>query len=628
MKRVLIPMVTAIAILYAILVSYSSPIFHKAFPSAQAGTADLSTWNFTRDGPIPLGGEWECYDRQLLTPADFAGTGTQTPRLTGLIRLTAGRLNNPTLRLIRPKGIRTYRLVVKTDGVARNYGLRIGNVRMSSRVYVDGSLLGEMGSPAPDGRGYVQRGQSNVVYFRSSGTRTEILIQVANYEYPFYGTRYDLFFGLQNQISYAMIAAATSELTGGVLSFLLGFLYLCLFLMRKRDRGMLFAAFEFWSLAGMELTFGEKPLYLFWSSIPFEVFGKIQSIALVTLILFILAYAEAVRRDIFPSWFSRLTYAAGAVYCLLVLTTPNRVYVRLNGVCDIWLIGILLCLLIRLLRLRRRETVAILEAELRLNIWCVAALIASLANAFLYNFNWIPNMYIGSLAAMAFFLLSIGAIAFRIYKSNESMLQAEVALLQEQIKPHFIHNAINTIISFCYTDGARAAGLLTNFSKYLRLTFDSDRQSSFEPLGRELDRVRAYVQIEQARFGDCIRVRYDIDPELMEYEIPALIIQPLVENAIRHGLRPKPKGGLVTVAVHDVEGGMLIRVSDTGVGMPPELAERLRNRESIGHGVGLYSVIRRVDQWKGARLDIRSIPGRGTDITITVGPPGRTKLIG
>ena len=621
MKRVLIPTVVAIALLYAVLMSYSSPFFQKTFPSAEKGADDLSAWSFSRDGPVSLSGEWECYDGQLLPPADFTVTGTQAPRLTGYIRLTAGRLNNPTYRLIHPKGMRTFRLVLKTDGVARNYGLRIGNVRMSSRVYVDGGLLGQMGSPAPDGRSYVQRGQSDVVYFRSQGARTEILIQVANYEYPFYGTQYDLLFGLQGQITSAMVTSATSEVTGGVLAFLLGFLYFCLFLTRKKDRSMLFAAFEFWSIAGMELTFGEKPLYLFWPSAPFEIFGKIQALSLMTLILSIWAYAVLVRRDIFPVWFSRITYAAGSIYCLLVLVTPNRIYVSLNGICDVWLIGVLVCLLIRLMQLYRHGTASIVKVEIQLNIWCVVTLIVSLSNAFLYNFSWIPNSHIGSLAALAFFLLSIMAVAFRIYKSTESMQRAELALLQEQSKPHFIHNAINTIISFCYTDGERAARLLTDFSKYLRLTFDSDRQSSFEPLGREIDRVRAYVEIEQARFGDRIRVRYDIDAELPEREIPALIIQPLVENAIRHGLRPKPEGGLVTVTVHDTDGEMVIRVSDTGVGMPPELADRLRNRESIRRGVGLYSVIRRVDQWQGSRLDIRSIPGRGTDITITVGHP-------
>lgn len=139
--------------------------------------------------------------------------------------------------------------------------------------------------------------------------------------------------------------------------------------------------------------------------------------------------------------------------------------------------------------------------------------------------------------------------AMALVNSNKEAMNNELAFLQAQIKPHFLYNAINTIVSFCYTDSERAAKLLIDFSKYLRLVFDVDHKSAAVPLEREIELIRAYVEIEKARFGGLIDVRQDIDPELLSVEIPSFCIQPLVENAIKHGLLKKDSGGTVTVSV-------------------------------------------------------------------------------
>ena len=123
-----------------------------------------------------------------------------------------------------------------------------------------------------------------------------------------------------------------------------------------------------------------------------------------------------------------------------------------------------------------------------------------------------------------------------IISSHEEATKNELAFLQAQIKPQFLYNAINTVVSFCYTDSERAANLLVNFSKYLRLVFDVDHKSMMVPLEREIELIRAYVEIEKARFGELIHVEYDIDPALKHMEIPSFCIQPLVENSIKHGL--------------------------------------------------------------------------------------------
>lgn len=205
-----------------------------------------------------------------------------------------------------------------------------------------------------------------------------------------------------------------------------------------------------------------------------------------------------------------------------------------------------------------------------------------------------------------------------LMNSNEEAMNNELAFLQAQIKPHFLYNAINTMVSFCYTDSEKAAKLLVNFSKYLRLIFDIDHKSMRVPLEREIEVIKAYVEIEKARFGELINVEYDIDPELLSMEIPSFCIQPLVENAIKHGLCKKDAGGTVLISVKKSEGVIIIRVSDTGIGMSAEKLDKLRNIESANEGVGFFNVSRRIKGWRDAQIDIRSTEGEGTAVTIKI----------
>lgn len=205
-----------------------------------------------------------------------------------------------------------------------------------------------------------------------------------------------------------------------------------------------------------------------------------------------------------------------------------------------------------------------------------------------------------------------------IISSREEATKNELAFLQAQIKPHFLYNTINTIVSFCYTDSEKAAKLLINFSRYLRFIFDIDHKLMRVPLQREIEMIKTYVEIEKARFGELINVEYDIDPELLNMEMPSFCIQPLVENAIKHGLCKKACGGTVLISAKKNEGSVIINVSDTGVGMSAEKLDQLRNSESANEGVGFFNVSRRIKSCENARLDIQSTEGVGTTVTITV----------
>ncbi len=210
------------------------------------------------------------------------------------------------------------------------------------------------------------------------------------------------------------------------------------------------------------------------------------------------------------------------------------------------------------------------------------------------------------------------ATQLALKKAARDVIRAEVAFLQSQIKPHFFYNVLNTIVSLCYTDSQKAGNLLTEFSNYLRSSFDIKENLMFTSLQQELNLVKSYVVIEQARFGERLQVAYDIDASVLPCKIPPLIIQPLVENAVRHGLMGKESGGNIVIAAHREEDNVVIRVHDDGVGIPADILPDLLSSKQEGVGVGLQNINRRLLSCFGNSLLITSSSGNGTVVTITI----------
>ncbi|MFC5467396.1 ATP-binding protein [Cohnella suwonensis] len=201
-------------------------------------------------------------------------------------------------------------------------------------------------------------------------------------------------------------------------------------------------------------------------------------------------------------------------------------------------------------------------------------------------------------------------------------IRSEQAFHQAQIKPHFLYNALSGVISFCYTDGERAAYLLTMLSQYLRHILDMDRDTAFVPLQQELELIEAYVEIEKARFDDRFDFKLEVDEAVAYREIPSLCIQPFVENAIRHGLFEKDSG-TVTLRIVEGDGYLKVTVEDDGIGIPDDLAYRLANGDGPGGSIGIANIRKRLAASPGASLQIDSEVGRGTRVTLFLPATGR-----
>jgi len=203
----------------------------------------------------------------------------------------------------------------------------------------------------------------------------------------------------------------------------------------------------------------------------------------------------------------------------------------------------------------------------------------------------------------------------QLKKSVSQTIQAEMAFLQAQIKPHFLYNALNTIISFCWTDAERAGQLLLALSSYLRSSFNFNNMNQFSTLEKELEFVESYITIEKARFEEKLNCQYHIAVPLDTIMIPNLIIQPIVENAIKHGILPKKEGGTVIISIKQQNSSILITIQDDGIGISQDKLEHILTNPR-NKSVGLTNINLRLKRIYGHGIDIASQINVGTVVSI------------
>lgn len=197
----------------------------------------------------------------------------------------------------------------------------------------------------------------------------------------------------------------------------------------------------------------------------------------------------------------------------------------------------------------------------------------------------------------------------RARQAELANLQAQLTALRAQINPHFLFNSLNTIRYFVRTDADAARRLLLDLSDVLKSAMSSQ---DLIPLEKELALVEAYLNLEKARLGERLQTEIDVDSALLDRSVPSLFLQPLIENAVKHGIGSKVEGGVVALRVFKSEEQMVVEVSDNGVGLGAET-------EHEGHGIGLDNVSRRLRGHFGEEAKLEYLPVEvGTKIRLTL----------
>jgi two-component system, LytTR family, sensor kinase len=219
---------------------------------------------------------------------------------------------------------------------------------------------------------------------------------------------------------------------------------------------------------------------------------------------------------------------------------------------------------------------------------------------------------VGETAALVSAQIELSVVA----NQEERMTKAELLALRARISPHFIYNSLAAIASYIHSSPDEARVLLTEFAEFTRYAFRGER--AFVTLAEELHYVQKYLRLEQARFRDRLTVRVQVDPDVLQAVVPVLSLQPLVENAVKHGVEAKAGARTVAIVGRDRERDVELRVTDDGAGMREEIAIAALSGEA--GGLGLHNVDRRLRATFGEEygLEIDAAPGRGTTVVLAV----------
>ena len=236
-----------------------------------------------------------------------------------------------------------------------------------------------------------------------------------------------------------------------------------------------------------------------------------------------------------------------------------------------------------------------------------------------YHAYWSGLLFKGAFIIMLLVFLFLGAkqvvldhqASIKNIKLKEELEKNRITIMLSQIQPHFLYNSLTCVMDLCDSNPKQAKAAIADFADYLRGNLASLRNENLITFSTELAHIEKYLRLEQLRFQDELKVVYDI--RVQDFMLPALSVQPLVENAVKHGVGRKLGGGTVTVHTSEGENEYFIRISDDGVGfIEGEYAD-----ESDSH-VGIENTRKRLQMMLNAQLEIESIKGEGTRVCIRI----------
>lgn len=275
-----------------------------------------------------------------------------------------------------------------------------------------------------------------------------------------------------------------------------------------------------------------------------------------------------------------------------------------------WLIDPMILLIEILVVVHYRKNLSRFGTIVMLNFGLVSLLTTGLQSI------WypVPELLACTLALLLMFMLFYWEMSKNLVENERELMQSQMSLAISQIQPHFLYNTLSTIAELCRKDSAMAEEVTNRFALYLRGNLEHMGDSFPVEFSKELKHVQTYLWIEKIRFQEELQVVYDIQTE--DFIIPALTVQPLVENAVKHGMMGSENVCTITIRTKCVERGYQVIIEDDGCGFDPEQVKNDGRKH-----IGIESVRNRLRFMVGGILTVRSVIGKGTTVIIEI--PGK-----
>ncbi len=626
--RYLLVFMFVILLVITVSVLNISKLPDKKQPIAVNGVYELNDWDFDEDGQVKLNGEWEFYWNRLFCPEDFANGKVEQKDFTRVPGpWTKYKVNGKNLP---HEGFATFRLLVRSNSSRENMALKYRLVVSACKIWVDKKLVFECGNVSHDEKEHKDQITPQIIPV-SLGKSTEIIVQVSNYGYSDGG--FIVSFALGNIIQVFNARRRLEFMDVFIFSsiVIMGLYHLAWFLTFMEEKSTLIFGIICLMVAIRVLTMGEMLLY---SIIPITALcEKLATFTLAMSLMLMAMFIKSLFPEETPKAFVLYLQVISTLYCILLFLTPQNINASFYSVYEVLAIPCLpymYFILICSARNKRNGSVIALTAMSILLIVCINDVLTQLG--FLRIGYFIPQGFTMFIYVQAFMLASKFSNSFKTIKNlserlilifhlkaqkEEMLLKSELRTLQAQIKPHFLFNSLNMVIHVCRISPQKAIGLLTDLSNFLRCGFSFKNDDEFIDIEREILHVKSYISIEMARFQNRLNVIFDID-EGIECKVPPFILQPIVENAILHGLLPKIDGGILKISIKLLNKVVLIKIEDDGVGMSEECVDSILKEKNTKAGIGVANVNMRLKKIYGTGLKIESRQDQGTAVTMKI----------
>jgi sensor histidine kinase YesM len=586
--------------LILLLLTGCNSISNTPTPKAENGIVDLKKFNFDGRANTDLDGQWNFYWNKLIEYKDLKTT--QPDFLVSVPNTWSDEHD------LSGEGVATYTLKVATD-LPKGYpaALNIGTVSSSYKLFVNEKLVAAAGKIGQNGESEVGEYRPQTVVFNVPESEFFIIIQVSNFHYARGGIWQRISLGSADNIHRLQNITISKETFLMGTLFIIAFFYLAIFYLMRELRYTLY--FSLVCLFGLVTVDTVGQFIFINSSLNFNAVVCIWYSATTWLVFFLILFMHELYKSHFSTIITKIYLAVSLLYQTLFLFLPMKYYTRLADITNLTEIAALICIIIIIV-------IGAVKGHMDwiLNLLSMVVLLICYVHDILYWTNKIQSkvgeiFFIGAFIGL-FLQMVIQAKRIKEYFNNKAT--AELMLLQAQIKPHFLYNVINTVISISRYDAEKSRNLLIDFSQYLRRSFDFKNVDQMAFLRHEIELAKAYVAIEKARFGDRLEVIFDID-ENLDTKVPILVLQPLIENAVVHGVLPKTEGGRIIVTIKRNGSYLAFSIEDNGIGM--DLTAAKTDNSEDKSNIGILNIDSRLKRLYGRGLDIKSEIGRGTYVS-------------
>lgn len=606
-----------------IMVTNFAALDHEREVTAEKGYLDLSRYHFEEQGKLSLDGEWQFFHHRLIEPARFAALNESDLPDIYTTPPTVWNYYEIDGKPIPGFGYGTYRMIIK--GVTPDLPLALKILPQSTayELYIDDKLMAKNGVVATEKDGSAPGYRPYSVRFTPLSEEIVITVHISNYVFARGGLWDAPTLGTEEQIEDLDQSILHRDLFLQGCYVIMFLMFLAIFINRPSNRALLYFAILCVVTASRILIYGAHLIIQYTENFQFITFIEYASRYWFPLLLVLLLNEDLSGK--LPKkilvWLTVLVSAitvATAFLPIHVYTTFARLVMAYDFFIGLVILALLLWPGERFFP-KSMNKVFYLYGVLSIYI-------CAIYDMFFATTAYVEMTHIGffvALLAFAFILAINYSEALRSCEKalqeleieSDRKLQTELKLLQSQIRPHFLYNALSAIANVCGKDGKKAEQLILDLAYFMQTSFDFSSNEKLTTLEYELDYIHRYVHIEQIRFGGKIRYSEQIKVPLST-QLPRLIIEPLIENAIRHGISKKREGGEVMLRITGIPEGISVEVADDGVGMNQDKLAELFSEES--KSVGIRNIQDRLIRLGGTGLRIESVPDEYTKVSFVI----------